>query len=372
MDDKLRFQLSLLTWFFKNQRPLPWRKTYSPYHVWISEIMLQQTQMDRATTYFNKWITRFPDIEAVAESSKEEVLRLWEGLGYYSRAVNIFKTAEILKEKYNGKLPANLQQLLQLPGIGPYTAGAIMSIAHNEEYPAVDANVMRVFSRLFNITSPIGDSKSRTFTQNKARELIPLGNARYFNQALMELGALVCTPSHPQCEQCPVNDACICFRLGITDERPIPGKSSDIIKLEMSCGILINNSLLFIQKRPEHGVWANLWEFPGGRLEKGEGPEQGLVRKFKEETELDILIGNKITTIHHSFTRYRITLHCFFCSLASTNSTPILHEASLYHWVAPSELKNFTFPSPHRKLINLIRTSELLTDTHARENMRKQ
>ena len=364
MKAKVIFQLALLNWFFKNQRTLPWRKTYAPYDVWISEIMLQQTQVERVVEYYERWMQRFPDIDTIASSSENDVLQLWEGLGYYSRARNIHKCAQELTKEHNSKLPKDHRQLLKLPGIGPYTAGAIMSIGYNEEYPAVDANVMRVFSRLFNITSPIGDSRSKTTIQSKARQLIPMGNARYFNQALMELGALICTPNRPQCEQCPVSDECICFQLGITDERPVPGKSSDIIQIEMSCGILINNGLLFIQKRPEHGVWANLWEFPGGRLEKGERAEQGLIREFKEETEMDILIGNKITTINHSFTRYRITLHCFFCTLATPVSTPTLHEASEYQWSPPDNLSNFPFPSPHRKLINIIRSSELLTETH--------
>ena len=371
MKDKISFQLTLLNWFFKNQRTLPWRKTYTPYEVWISEIMMQQTQVERAVDHYKIWMQRFPNIDAITGSSENEILQYWEGLGYYSRAKNIYKCAQKLTREHNSRIPKNHQVLLKLPGIGPYTAGAIMSIGFNEEYPAVDANVMRVFSRLFNINSPIGDSRSRTVIQSKARHLIPMGNARYFNQAIMELGALICTPSRPQCKQCPVNSECVCFKLGITDERPVPGKSCDIINIEMSCGILIKNGLLFIQKRPEHGVWANLWEFPGGRLEKGEQSEQGLIREFKEETEMDILIGNKITTIKHSFTRYRITLHCFFCTLATPISEPTLHEASEYRWITPDKLSNFPFPSPHRKLINIIRSSELITETPLHKSVKK-
>ncbi|MBU0729685.1 MAG: A/G-specific adenine glycosylase [Proteobacteria bacterium] len=359
MKNLLQFQTDLLAWFKQQSRDLPWRKTYTPYHIWLSEIMLQQTQMDRVVTYFNKWIKRFPDIPSLANGSEEEILKLWEGLGYYSRARNLRKTAIILVDNYAGTIPDTHHELLKLPGIGRYTAGAIMSLAFNREYPIVDANVERVFSRIFNIDTPIKDKENLSFIWDKATKLIPRGKARYFNQALMELGALVCN-KNPLCVTCPASKNCRSYELGIVAERPVPGKSNETIFMEMATGVLIHQGKYFIQKRPKNGVWASLWEFPGGRLEPGESPEQGLIREFKEETEFDISHLTKIQTIKHNYTRYKITLHCFFCALENNNTQPTLHEAQEYQWVVPAVLDNYAFPSPHRKLIDFIREKKLL------------
>ncbi|MEK6197524.1 MAG: A/G-specific adenine glycosylase, partial [Desulfobacterales bacterium] len=200
-----KLQENILAWFQDNARDLPWRQTYSPYHVWISEIMLQQTQMDRVVVYFNKWMKRFPDVDSITGGSEEEVLKLWEGLGYYTRARNIIRTANILMAQYNGELPSDYDLLLKLPGVGKYTAGAIMSIAFNNVYAIVDANIERVFARLYNLNKPVKDKTTHAFIWQKANELIPKGKAREFNQSLMELGALVCIPRNPRCKVCPVN-----------------------------------------------------------------------------------------------------------------------------------------------------------------------
>lgn len=353
------FQKTLLAWFDKHGRDLPWRRTYTPYHIWISEIMLQQTQMDRVVAYFSRWIQRFPDVQNVVQVSEEEAFKLWEGLGYYTRVRNILRTAEILVRQFNGNLPADHQALLSLPGIGKYTAGAIMSLAFNKEYPIVDANIERVFSRIFNIDTPIKEKEAQRFIWRKAKELIPPGEARHFNQALMELGALVCTPKNPLCNACPVRDDCEALRLGVVTERPIPIKSNTTIPIEMVTGILIHQGKIFIQKRLQDDIWANLWEFPGGRLKPGESPEEALRREYLEETELRIGNLEKIMKVKHSYTRYRVTLHCFYCTLLNGHATPVLHAAQEYRWISPRDLKNFAVPAGHRKLIASIQ-DELL------------
>ncbi len=360
MNIKKKIQTSLLNWFDHNKRKLPWRENYQAYHVWISEIMLQQTQMDRVVDYYERWMKRFPDIQSIASAEEEEILHLWEGLGYYTRARNIYKSAKILSTNF-GKIPADYNKLLQLPGIGKYTAGAIMSIAFNKNFAIIDANVERVFSRLFNIDAPVKDTQTRQFITQKAEAFLPDGNARMFNQALMEFGALVCSPVRPSCHRCPVNDECISRALDIVDERPVPGKSTEIIHIKMSSGVLRHKGKVFIQKRPENGVWANLWEFPGGRIEKGETPKQALVREFKEETEFDIELVEKIKIIKHSYTRYRVVLHCFLCSLISCREIPVLHEAQRYEWVVPAALNEFAFPSPHRQLIRFLFKNDLFS-----------
>ena len=349
-----KVQIHILDWFHVNARDLPWRETYDPYHIWISEIMLQQTQMDRVVNYFNRWITRFPDIGSITRANEEEVLKLWEGLGYYARAKNIMKSAGILKDCFKSTLPADYELLLKLPGIGKYTAAAIMSIAFNEDYPLVDANIERIFARLFNLPKPVKDKKTHTYIWQKASEILPKGMARLFNQGMMELGALVCIAKNPRCKICPVREDCQAFSLGLVSERPVLKEPVKTIFIEMATGILQRTGSILIQKRKTKGVWANLWEFPGGRLEPGETPEMALVREYLEETELAVGNLKKITTVQHSYTIYRVTLHCYFCSLVDTRHEPVLHGAQEYRWIKPKELSNYAFPAGHRKLIRYL------------------
>ncbi len=349
-----KIQNKILSWFAENQRDLPWRKTYDPYHVWISEVMLQQTQMERGVAYFKRWVKRFPDIGSVADGKEDEILKLWEGLGYYSRAHNIAKTAKILLKEYGANLPEDYQALLGLPGIGKYTAGAIMSLAFNQDYPIVDANVERLFARLFYIDSPIKGKSAQKKVWSKAKELIPAGQARQFNQALMELGALVCKPKRPMCRVCPIDSFCKADLENAADQLPVLAKGKSSIRIEMVTGVLVHDSKIFIQKRPANGVWANLWEFPGGRIEQGETPEQALVREYCEETEFEVGNLQKIAVVKHTYTIHNITLHGFYCQLHSSNPRPVLHAAQDYQWVIQERVKDFAFPAGHRKLIEII------------------
>ncbi len=342
----------LLDWFAANSRDLPWRAGYAPYHVWISEVMLQQTQMERGVAYFKRWLKRFPDIAALAKADEEEVLLLWEGLGYYSRARNILKAAQVLLTEHGGKIPADHAALRKLPGVGPYTAGAIMSLAFNEPYPVVDANVERLFARLYDIEAPIKECKKLVW--QKARDLLPEGEARQFNQALMELGALVCKPKNPSCGLCPVIEHCRAHRQGTVDARPVMGKAQKIIPIATANGVLIREGRFFIQKRRPQGVWANLWEFPGGQIESGESPEEAVVREFYEETGLVVGGLERIHAIKHTYTHYRITLHCYFVSLLNGKAKPTLTAAQEYRWATPAELMAFAFPAPHRQLIEYL------------------
>ncbi len=345
---------NLLHWFDQHQRDLPWRRTYEPYHVWVSEIMLQQTQVDRVVDYFNRWIRRFPDIATLAGAGEDEVLHAWEGLGYYSRARNLHKTAQKIIADH-GTLPTDYKELLDLPGIGPYTAGAIMSIAYNLNYPVVDANIERLFSRLYDIASPIKSKENKAFIWQKAKELLPSGTSRLFNQALMELGALVCLPKKPQCPNCPLSSDCLAYKHDSVHKRPVLPQKKKTIFIEMATGILVKESKVLIQKRQVDDVWANLWEFPGGRLKDGESPKQAVIREFYEETELRIDPHSKITSINHSYMHYRVTLHGFVCTLSgSDQNEPALHAAQQNKWVSWKELQDYAFPAGHRKLIDFI------------------
>ena len=348
---------ALLDWFRRNMRPLPWRRDYTPYQVWVSEIMLQQTQMERAVSYFERWMRRFPDVRTVAEADTDEVLKAWEGLGYYSRVRNLHKAARQIMLRHEGELPLDHASLLALPGIGEYTAGAILSIAANQAVPAVDANVERVFSRLFDIDVPVKSPIAADYMQHIAAGLIPQGQARLFNQALMELGALVCGKT-PRCGECPLTRFCQARRLNIVADRPVPGKKYGTTSLEIISGVLVHENRVFIQRRLDSGVWAGLWEFPGGRLEPGEEPGQGIVREFCEETEFPVLVRTCLGVVRHAYTRYRITMHCFVCAFAPAAATagglpePVLRAATEYRWVHPAELERYTLPAGHRKLLD--------------------
>lgn len=348
---KQRIQQCLLTWFLKNKRDLPWRKTYDPYHVWISEIMLQQTQMERGARYFARWIDKFPDIEAVAEADEQEILKAWEGLGYYSRARNLHAAAKILRDQYGGVLPCDPEQLRALPGIGPYTAAAVSSIAGNADVPVIDANVERVYARLFDIDEQLKSGRGKRLIAALAGNLLPPGKARNFNQALMEFGGMVCRPKNPKCGQCPVREVCLAHLRGTVPIRPVLGKRKKTVYIEMVTGILCCNGRLFIQQRKAEDIWGGLWEFPGGQLEDGESAAQGLRREFIEETGFDIKVGDIITTVHHSYMNYRVTLHCYVCYPGGEVPEPRLTAAQDYAWVGPENLQVYGFPAGHRKVL---------------------
>ncbi len=351
----------LLDWFQSNKRPLPWRTDYAPYHVLVSEFMLQQTQMDRAAVYFERWLRRFPSLADVAAAETDEILKAWEGLGYYSRARNLHRTAQTLMRDHGGSVPDDLHALRALPGVGEYTAGALLSIAFNKPAIAVDANVERVFARIFDVGAPVKSGVASGFIRRMAQALIPEGRAREFNQALMELGALVCAKK-PRCAVCPLQGFCQARHLGITAERPVPGKKSGYTSLEIVSGVLVHNGHVFIQKRLESGVWAGFWEFPGGRMEEGESPEQAVVREFAEETEFQVRAARYLGLVRHAYTRYKIAMHCFVCTLlpdatgqipglgSSAFPKPELHAATAYRWIEPGDIESFTLPAGHRKL----------------------
>lgn len=354
------FGAALLDWFAAARRPLPWREHYAPYGVWVSEIMLQQTQMERGVEYYLRWMKMFPDVAHVAAAPEEELLKAWEGLGYYRRVRNLQAAARVIMQEHGGVFPSDFDAIRKLPGIGDYTAGAIASIAFNQDVPAVDANVERVFSRLFDIDTPVRERATALRLKGLVERAIPSGRARDFNQALMELGALVCRKT-PDCGCCPVTDSCESLHLGIPGERPVPVPKKAVVPLEVATGVLVHDGRIYVQKRPEEGVWAGFWELPGGRIEAGESPEQAVVREFMEETGFAVRCADKLAVIRHGYTTYRVTLHCHLLHFdAGSNSTPAdspgLTAASAFRWVRFDELDALTLPAGHRKLVDKLRT----------------
>ncbi len=345
------FRRRLLQWFAENQRPLPWRGTYAPYHVWISEIMGQQTQMDRVAQYFRRWVEQFPDIVSVAEAPELAILKAWEGLGYYSRARNIQRAAQQMVASGPPEIPADYEALLALPGIGPYTAAAILSIAYNLPVPLRDANVERLMARLADIDRPLKQTATQKRLAALVESLLDRASPRMYNQALMELGALVCTPKKPACDQCPVHIHCRALKADTVEFRPLPTNKQKKIEIFMACGILHYQGRIFIQQRLADDIWGGLWEFPGGRLEEGEAPADAAIREVAEETGWRVAKLAPFKTVVHHYTRYRVTLHGFLCALDDSPSKPLLTAAQQYAWVELAQLREFPYPAGHRMLV---------------------
>ncbi|MDR2055122.1 MAG: A/G-specific adenine glycosylase [Desulfovibrio sp.] len=355
-----QLQRALLDWFAAHKRPLPWRASYTPYEVWISEIMLQQTRMGRGVEYFKRWMKRFPDMRSLASASEEEVLRLWEGLGYYSRARHILSAARLVMKEHKGIFPSDPAQMRALPGIGPYTAGAVASIAFGEKLPCIDANVERVISRIFDIDTPVKQEPAASKIRELALALVPEGKAREHNQAMMELGALVCGKK-PRCERCPAAMFCVSRNMGIAGKRPVPGKKAAITPVVMATGVLRHNGRIFLQQRLTGGVWGNLWEFPGGRVENNEHPAGAAVREFMEETGFAVTPVRKYGIIRHGYTTYRIAMHCFELRLSElpcpqdSFPRPVrLTSASSWRWADPEAIAALPMPAPHRRLADTV------------------
>lgn len=355
---------ALLDWFAAAGRPLPWRQRYTPYEVWISEVMLQQTQMERGVAYFRRWMERFPDVATLAAASEEDVLRAWEGLGYYSRARNLHKAARRIMEEEGGVFPAAPESIRALPGVGPYTAAAIASIAFKQPIACVDANVERVVSRLFDVDSPVRQEPAASTIREWARRLLPPEQAREHNQAMMELGALICGKK-ARCEVCPLERFCTARRLGIVHERPVPGRKTPVVPLNVASGVLFCRGKVFVQRRLNTGAWARLWEFPGGRVEDGESPAEAAVREYREETGFIVRVRQEYGVIRHGYTTFRVTLHCFGLELEDESAATlrdaenrplpeVLTAATDCRWLAPEELTGIALPAAHRKLADML------------------
>jgi len=352
--DGILFTQQLLDWYDANRRDLPWRHAPEPYAVWVSEIMAQQTQMDRVVGYFERWMDRFPDIDALARAHEEDVLKLWEGLGYYSRARNMLKAAAAIAVDHGGVFPSDPAAIRSLPGVGDYTAGAIASIAFGLPEPAVDANVLRVFARVLDLDAPVRSKEARTLVGETVRSLMPGDRAGDFTQALMELGALVCSRK-PACPECPVGSQCGALEAGTVSLRPVLPVPRKTVRINMATGVLVHRGRVLIQKRLPDDVWPGLWEFPGGGIEQGETPEQAVAREYMEEVELAVKPVEDITTLAYTYTRYRVTMHCFLCRFADGGGQPVFNEAVTGGFVSPGDLAGYAFPAGHRRLIQFMK-----------------
>lgn len=348
-------QASLLRWYRHNRADLPWRREAGPYQVWLAEVMLQQTQVETVIPYYQRFLAAFPSIAALAAAPLGAVLKQWEGLGYYSRARNLHHAAALVVAEYGGVLPGQVDELLKLPGIGRYTAGAIASIAFDQPAPALDGNVIRIFTRLLDLPDDISRGATRTKLWRIAVEWLPQQGAGEYNQALMELGQKICRPQNPRCVDCPLRDCCRAFAAGTQAERPVRGRRSPRPHYDVTAG-LIRDELgrLLIAQRPLEGLLGGLWEFPGGKREGRESLPACLRRELREELAIEVEVGQRFALVDHAFTHFKITLHVFDCCYMGAlppYSQPQALEALDWAWVCEGELELYSFGKADRQVI---------------------
>jgi A/G-specific adenine glycosylase len=340
----------LLDWYEHNARDLPWRLAVSPYRTWISEIMLQQTQVETVLPYFERWMARFPDIETLAAADVQDVLAVWEGLGYYSRARNLHRAARQVMMDYYGQLPRTRGVLVTLPGIGPYTAAAIASIAFGEDVAAVDGNIRRVFARLFDVRTPARSTQGERELGALAQAHLPAGRAGDYNQALMDLGALICKSKSPDCINCPIAVDCIARQLGLQEERPVRMPRKKIPHLMVTAAVIRHDGRVLLAQRPEDGLLGGLWEFPGGTLEEDDPDLQAcLQREIREELDVEIIVDEAFGQYDHAYTHFKITLHAFFCRLAE-GALPKALDGQALVWAALPELPDYPMGKVDRQI----------------------
>lgn len=339
--DIAAFQKDLVRWYEEHRRDLPWRKTRNPYHIWVSEVMLQQTRVDTVIGYYHRFLEAFPDIRTLAAADLQEVLKRWEGLGYYSRARHLHAAAGQLADTPEKKVPDAPARFKQLPGVGDYINAAVQSIAFDHPLPVVDGNVKRVLSRLFMMTFPVNQAGGHKEFATAAESLLDRRSPGRFNQAVMELGALACKPARPACRICPVTRFCRAFRENRTADFPRRLAGKKVPHHHLAAGAVWKKNTLLIVLRPPEGLLGGLWEFPGGRLKPGETSEAACRRSVREAVGLTVLVGPRLVRIRHAYTHFKITLDLYWCDFEAgrvRRRGPAAHR-----WIRPAVLEQYPF-----------------------------
>jgi A/G-specific adenine glycosylase len=350
----MTFQSDLLVWYDQHGADLPWRENHDAYRVWLSEIMLQQTQVETVKPYFERFLVAFPTVHDLAAAPLDHVLKLWEGLGYYSRARNLHQAAQKVSQDYGGQFPQSVDGLMMLSGVGRYTAGAIASIAFGQVAPLLDGNVIRVFARLTDLEADVTQPAVKDDLWKLAEEWLDHTRPGDYNQSLMELGRVVCKPRAPLCDVCPVQKYCKAFTNGTQQERPVKKKKAATPHYDVVAGMIWNDAgHLLIAQRPLEGLLGGLWEFPGGKQEAGETLPECLRRELQEELAIDVEVGELFTTVQHTFTHFKITLHAFSCRYV-VGREPQSIGVRDWKWVHPEELNQYSFGKADREVIRAL------------------
>ena len=347
-----RARKQLLDWYRANKRAMPWRETRDPYAIWVSEAMLQQTRVETAIPYWERFLTLFPDVHALATAKLDDVLGAWAGLGYYSRARNLQAAARLIDENHGGKLPNDVETLQTLPGTGRYTAGAVASIAFDRPEPVLDGNVKRVLTRLLGIREDIRRPAVVERLWQEAGALVQGPHPGDLNQALMELGATICTPRMPRCASCPVSRLCDARAEGDAESLPIKTRKKPAHKVEAVAALVLRRGKALAVRRPSRGLLGGLWDLPGGDLAPGETPRAGLTRALRERAGLEISRVSAMGTIEHAFTHRKLTLHVY---RASTSTDRIRLDGFAGHkWLSPGAIASLPHATMTAKALDLL------------------
>ena len=344
----------LRPWFVRHQRDLPWRRDRDPYRIWVSEVMLQQTQVATVIPYFERFLQAFPTLADLAAAQEQDVLRLWEGLGYYRRARDLHRAARQIVAEHGGRFPDDPALLRGLPGLGRYTCNAVLSQAFDRRLSILEANSQRVLSRLFGRAEDPRQPEARRWLWQAAEDILPARDIGTFNQALMELGALVCTPTAPHCSDCPLAARCVARQLGRQEEIPARTPAPDVTRVQEVAVVIWRGPNVLLAQRPEKGRWAGLWEFPHTPLLEGETHEDGAARLLRDLTGLQARLGPELLTIRHGITRYHITLTCFEAVHTAGEFRSDLYVQG--RWLTPADLAAYPVSSPQRRLARLLIT----------------
>jgi A/G-specific adenine glycosylase len=341
----------LLRWFDRHKRELPWRSTTDPYRIWLSEIMLQQTRVESVVPYYERFVSRFLSVQALAHAPLDDVLKLWAGLGYYSRARNLHAAANEIVSLRGGHFPRSLAELQKLPGVGRYTAAAIASIAFNERVAVLDGNVKRVLARLLAIRDSIDSPKIISYLWRVAESLVPARRPGDFNQAMMELGATVCTRAGPACNDCPVRRHCRARELRLQSELPVRRRKPDVRRVRyLAAAIVRNGRILFVQ-RPARGLLGGLWTLPGGSAPDHAFAEIELHRQLRERLGISIRMRRLLGRVTHQFTHRTLTVDVFECTLGRNPATTRLPRCA---WLDPADPSAYALASLDRKMLALV------------------
>lgn len=352
------FRESLPAWFDGVRRPMPWREggadgRRDPYRVWVSEVMLQQTRVETATPYFERFVDAFPTVAALAAAPQDRVLKLWEGLGYYSRARNLHRAAGVVVAEHGGAVPDTEVAFRALPGVGPYTAAAVLSLAFGRPLAVLDGNVVRVLARVFAVEADAKAGPTRRALQTLADRLLDTGDPGRFNEAVMELGAVLCTPRSPACPACPLRGVCAAYAEGAPERYPVVSKAKPVPHHTVVVAVVADGAgRLLIQRRPEDAMLGGLWEFPGGKQEPGEALAETCRREVREELGVEVEVGRALARVEHAYSHFRITLHAFRCRL--TEGEPVSASGEPVRWVRPESLDDYAFPRANRRVIEAL------------------
>jgi A/G-specific adenine glycosylase len=343
---KEKIQSKLIRWFEKKGRDLPWRKTQDPYAIWVSEIMLQQTQVATVIPYYKKFLKTFPALRHLAKANLSKVLKVWEGLGYYSRARNLHRAAQMVLSHFRGKVPDNLKDLRTLPGIGRSTAGSILSFAYNKEAPVLDGNVKRVLSRLFAVSSNPLKSKTEGLLWQISESLIPKGHSNPFNQALMDLGSTICTPKDPQCSCCPLRNLCQGYLSGKPEGYPPRTIKKTIPHITAVSVVIEKDKEVLLNQRPTKGLLGGLWEFPNWKIEEKRRLRLRLRDHIKKEMGLNVKVKESTGTFQQTYSHFKLTLYVFYCKLHDDKKEG--------KWIPIKNLDQLAMPRIHRRIAERI------------------